>query len=122
MTLRFPHGHESTLEQTGSDVYVDAFSLKWKPDANLPGLHTACELDRIARRNRSLKDEQASPRTVHALGTDKPIDLSNVRRRYVFLTPQLDAEYGCPFVPVTLPAELDVWVSTAAVLNREGQP
>ena len=94
MTLRFPHGHESTLEQTGSDVYVDAFSLKWKPDANLPGLHTACELDRIARRNRSLKDEQASPRTVHALGTDKPIDLFNVRRRYVFLTPQLDAEYG----------------------------
>jgi hypothetical protein len=60
---------------------------------------------------------------VHALGTDKPIDLFNVRRRSFFLTSQLDAEYGsASFVPVTLPAELDVWVLTAGVLNRDRQP
>ena len=124
-TVRFPDGRESTFELAGDEVYVDAHILKWKPIANLVGLHTAYELDRIAGRYHSLKDEQASPRTVHALGADKPIDLFNLRRRYVFLAPLLDAEYGsASFVPVTQPAEFDVMVSTTGVLIRErpGKP
>jgi hypothetical protein len=122
-TLRFPDGRESTFELAGDEVYVDAHILKWKPIANLLGLHTAYELDRIAGRYYSLKDEQASPRTVHALGVDKPIDLFNLRRRYVFLAPLLDAEYGsASFVPVTAPAELDVRISTSGVLIRERKP
>lgn len=122
-TLRFPDGRESTFELAGDEVYVDAHILKWKPIANLLGLHTAYELDRIAGRYHSLKDEQASPRTVHALGADKPIDLFNLRRRYAFLAPLLDAEYGsASFVPVTAPAEFDVKVSTTGVLIRERKP
>jgi len=122
-TLRFPDGRESTYELAGDEIYVDAHILKWKPVANLLGLHTAYELDRIAGRYHSLKDEQVSPRTVHALGTDKPIDLFNLRRRYTFLAPLLDAEYGsASFVPVTEPAELDVRISTTGVLIRERQP
>jgi hypothetical protein len=122
-TLRFPDGREATYELAGDEIYVDAHILKWKPAANLVGLHTAYELDRIAGRYHSLKDEQASPRTVHALGADKPIDLFNLRRRYVFLAPLLDAEYGsASFVPVTQPAELDVRISTTGVLIRERQP
>ena len=122
-TLRFPDGRESTYELAGDEIYVDAHILKWKPIANLLGLHTAYELDRIAGRYHSLKDEQTSPRTVHALGTDKPIDLFNLRRRYVFLAPLLDAEYGsASFVPVTQPAEFDVRISTTGVLIRERKP
>ena len=64
-----------------------------------------------------------SPRTVHALGTYKPIDLSNLRRRCTFLATRLDAEYGsASFVPVTEPAEFDVRISTTGVLIREWQP
>ncbi len=122
-TLRLPDGRESTYELAGDEIYVDAHILKWKPVANLLGLHTAYELDRIAGRYHSLKDEQASPRTVHALGTDKPIDLFNLRRRYVFLAPLMDAEYGsASFVPVTEPAEFDVKISTTGVLIRERKP
>ena len=107
----------------GDEIYVDAHILKWKPIANLLGLHTAYELDRIAGRYHSLKDEQVSPRTVHSLGTDKPIDLFNLRRRYVFLAPLLDADYGsASFVPVTQPAEFDVMISTTGVLIRERKP
>jgi hypothetical protein len=122
-TLRFPDGRESTFELAGDEVYVDAHILKWKPIANLLGLHTAYELDRIAGRYHSLKDEQTSPRTVHSLGTDKPIDLFNLRRRYAFLAPLLDAEYGsASFVPVTAPAELEVRISTTGVLIRDRKP
>ena len=119
-TVRFPDGRESKFELAGDEVYVDAHILKWKPVANLAGLHTVYELDRIAGRYHSLKDEQTSPRTVHALGADKPIDLFNLRRRFVFLAPLLDAEYGsASFVSVTQPAEFDVMVSTTGVLIRE---
>jgi hypothetical protein len=122
-TLRFPDGREATYALAGDEIYVDAHILKWKPIVNLLGLHTAYELDRIAGRYHSLKDEQASPRTVHALGADKPIDLFNLRRRYVFLAPLLDAEYGsASFVPVTQPAEFDVMISTTGVLIRERKP
>lgn len=122
-TLRFPDGREATYELAGDEVYVDAHILKWKPVANLLGLHTAYELDRISGRYHSLLDEQVAPRTVYALGTDKPIDLFNLRRRYTFLAPLLDAEYGsASFVPVTEPAELDVRISTTGVLIRERKP
>ena len=33
-------------------------------------------------------------RTVHSLAPDTPIDLFDLRRRYAFLAPLLDAEYG----------------------------
>ena len=122
-TLRFPDGREAIFELAGDEVYVDAHILKWQPIANLLGLHTAYELDRIAGRYHSLKDEQASPRTVFALGADKPIDLFNLRRRYTFLAPLLDAEYGsASFVPVTAPADLEVRISTTGVLIRERKP
>lgn len=122
-TPRFPDGRESTFGLAGDEIYVDVHILKWKPVASLVGLHTTYELDRIAGRYHSLKDEQASPRTVHALGTHKPIDLSNLRRRYTFLAPRLDAEYGsASFVPGTEPAELDVRFSTTGVLIRERKP
>lgn len=122
-TLRFPDGREATYELAGDEIYVDAHILKWKAIANMLGLHTAYELDRIAGRYHSLKDEQSSPRTVYAIGVEKPIDLFNLRRRYVALAPLLDADYGsASFVPVTQPADLEVRISTTGVLIRERAP
>ena len=122
-TLRFPDGREATYELAGDEIYIDAHILKWHPIVNQLGLHTAYELDRISGRYHSLLDEKAAPRTVYALGTDRLIDLFNLRRRYVFLAPLLDAEYGsASFVPVTAPAEFDVKISTTGVLIRERKP
>jgi len=118
--VRLPDGRETSHELAGDEFYIDAHILKWKPAANLVGLHTAYELDRIAGRYQSVKDEQGSPRTVIPLGTDKPVDLFNVRRRYAVLAPLLDAQYGsASFVPVTRPTTLDVRVSTTGLLIRE---
>src|SRR4029078_4516261 len=43
----FPDGREATYEIAGDEVQVDAHILKWKPIANLIGLRTVYELDRI---------------------------------------------------------------------------
>jgi len=118
--VRLADGRTQTFSLAGDEIYVDAHILKWQPLANVVGLHTAYELDRIAGRYHALKDEQVSPRTVHALGAPKPIDLFSLRRRYVMLAPLVDAEYGsASFVPVRRPAELEVRVSTTGLLIRE---
>jgi hypothetical protein len=118
--VRLADGRETTHELAGDEVYVDAHILKWKPAANLLGLHTAYELDRLAGRYHSVRDEQGAPRTVVALGTDKPVDFFDLRRRYIVLAPLVDAQYGsASFVPVTRPAELEVRVSTTGLLIRE---
>ena len=60
---------------------------------------------------------------LRALGTDKPIDLVNLRRRYTFRSPLLHAEYGsASFMPVTEYADFDVRISTAGTLVRERPP
>lgn len=122
-TVRFPDLREVKFELAGDEVYVDAQILKWKPIANTLGLHTAYELDRIAGRYRSIDHERSAQRTVFSLSRDKPLDLFDLRRRYVFLAPLLDAEYGsASYLEVSRPAELELRVSTSGLLMREITP
>jgi hypothetical protein len=123
-TIRYPDGRVGTYAIAGDEIYVDAHILKWKPYANWIGLHTGYELDRVAGRYHGVKDEQTAERTVHALSRERMIDLYSLRRRYAFLAPLVDAEYGsATFVPVTKPAELELRVSTSGLLLREaGKP
>lgn len=119
-TVRFPDGKEARYDLAGDELYVDARILKWKPMANLVGLHTAYELDRISGRYRAIDDERAKPRTVHELGRSRPVDLFALRKRYDFLGEAFDAEYGSgSFVPVAREAVLEVRVSTTGLLIRE---
>jgi hypothetical protein len=102
---------------------MDAHVIKWKPIASVLGLHTAYQLDRIAGRYRSIEHERNSVRTVHSLASDSLVDLFELRRRYAFLEPLFDAEYGsATFVAVNRPAELEVRVSTTGLLIREADP
>jgi hypothetical protein len=119
-TFHMPDGSETTYELAGDEVYVDAHILKWKPVVNVLGLHTAYELDRVTGRYREIAQERSGDRTVYSLAHEKPLDLFGLRRRYTFLAPWLDAEYGSgTFVPVTKPAEFEVRVSTSGLLIRE---
>lgn len=121
-TFRFPDGRENTYELAGDEIYVDAHILKWHPYANMIGLHTAYEIDRVAGRYHAVKDEKEAMRTVHALSRDKPVDLYTLGRRFTFIAPVLDAEYGsATFVPVTRPAELELRVSTTGLMMREAK-
>jgi len=118
--IRFAGGREARYALAGDEIYVDAHILKWTPAANLLGLHTAYELDRIAGRYRRIEDERSALRTVHALGAERPVDLFELRRRHAWLAPLFDAGYGsATFVPADHPAELEVRVSTTGLLIRE---
>jgi hypothetical protein len=117
--VRFQDGREATFDIHGDEIYVDAHVLKWKPIANIIGLHTAYELGRIAGRYRSIEQERTGMRTVHTLAQPKMMDLFDLRSRYALLSPLVDAEYGsASFVPVASRAELEVLVSTSGLLIR----
>lgn len=122
-TFRFPDGTQDTFELAGDALYVDAHILKWKPLANMVGLNTAYELDRIAGRYHAIERERSAPRTIYTVGRDQPIDLFSLRRRYALLSILLDADYGsASFVPVTRPEELELRVSTTGLLIRSAAP
>lgn len=122
-TLHLPDGRTLQYDIAGDEIYVDAHVLKWKPIANIVGLHTAYELDRLAGRYRDVEQERNAPRTVYSLAPVRAIDLFSLRRRHAFLGTMLDADYGsASFVPVNRPAEFELRVSTTGLLLREASP
>ena len=119
-TLQFPDGQTKAFEMAGDEVYVDAHILKWKPLVNVLGLHTGYQLDRIAGRYQAIEKERTAPRTIHALADEGWISMFQLRQRFEWLNPLLDAEYGsATFTPVNRPGEFEVLVSTSGLLVRE---
>ena len=121
--FRFPDGSEATYTLSGDQLYVDARILKWHPWANIFGLHTVYELDRVAGRYHDLAQEQQQPRTVKSLAPEREVDLFKLRQRYALLSPLLDAEYGsATFAAADGPAQYEVRVSTTGLLIRKRGP
>lgn len=122
-TFHYPDGRVASYALNGDAIYVDAHVLKWKPWANVIGLHTAYELSRVAGRYNDIDQEKTAPRSVHALAQERPVDLFSLRRRYVWLEPLLDADYGSgTFVAVDNGKTLELRVSTTGLLLRPAVP
>ncbi len=118
--VEFPDGRDTTLAVLGDQLLVDARILKWKYLANVVGLHTQYELDRLTGRYVDIEDERTRERTVHSLGTAKPMDLYDLLQRYALLRLLVDAEYGsATYIEVDEPARFEVRVSTTGLLVRE---
>lgn len=118
-SFRFPDGSVAAYELSGDEIYVDAHILKWKPIANVIGLHTLWSLDRVAGRYRALEQERSASRTIYRLGAEPVIDLFALRQRFASLAPLYDAEYGsASFVPANSPAEFELRVTTSGLLIR----
>lgn len=120
--VRMPDGSQQNFRLKGDQLYVDAHILKWKPYANILGLHTSYELDRVSGRYADLNDEQTKPRTVFSLAKDKPVDLFALRQKFAWLSPVLDAEYGsATFINTSCAVEFKVMVSTTGLLIRTNE-
>ena len=118
--VEFPDGREATFHVTGDQLLVDAHILKWHPLANLLGIHTQYELDRLTGRYVEIEDERTEPRTVHSLKAEKPADLFHLARRYTLLALLVDTEYGsATYIQVDRPSRFEVRVSTTGLLIRE---
>jgi hypothetical protein len=94
VTFAFPDGRRENYELSGNGLYVDAHIVKWHPWANVLGLHTAYQLDRVGGRYDRIEDELRKPRTIFALSPAKPVDLFQVARSLAFLGGVVDAESG----------------------------
>jgi hypothetical protein len=118
-TFRFPDGSQASFDLAGTAIYVDGHVVKWHPLANILGLHTAYQLDRVAGRYAHLRDEQSKLRTVFPLTPPRTLDISRLAQALPLLKPVVDAEYGsATFVPVRGRAELELRVSTTGLLFR----
>ncbi len=115
-------GKEKTFSLRGDQLYIDAHILKWKPLANFLGLHTSYQLERIGGRYANIADETAKDRTVFPLSEKGPLDMFDLRRRFAFLNPLLDAEYGsATFINTSSAEEFRVMVSTTGLLIRKNE-
>jgi hypothetical protein len=115
-----PDGTEKMFSLVGDQLYIDAHILKWKPLANIFGLHTSYELDRVAGRYAILNDEMTKVHTVYSLSKDKPLNMFDLRQRFTMLNPLLDAEYGsATFINSNSAEEFRVMVSTTGLLIRK---
>lgn len=118
--FRFPDGRAATFELMGDALYIDAHILKWRPIANLLGLHTSYELDRVTGRYTKIQDERRKSRTVFSLADEKPVNMFKLRRLYPWLKALVDAEYGsATFVTVNRPSRFRLLVSTSGLFIRE---
>lgn len=118
--VTLPDGRQKIFPLAGDELYIDAHILKWKPWANILGLHTSYELDRIAGRYAALSDETTKPHTVYTLSKEKPVNMFELRRRFAALDPFLDAEYGsATFINTNAAEEFKVMVSTTGLLIRK---
>lgn len=118
--VEFPDGRDTTFHVLGDQLLVDAHILKWHPVANILGVHTQYELDRLSGRYLTIEDERSASRTVHSLKSDKPVDLFHLARRYTLLAALVDTEYGsATYIRVQRPARFEVRVSTTGLLVRE---
>lgn len=118
-TFTFPDGRREHYEITGDALYVDAHIVKWHPRANILGLHTAYQLDRVAGRYDRLADEQTKPRRIFALSRPTPVDMFQIARSLTFLGRLVGTQYGsATFVATREPTQLELRVSTSGLLFR----
>jgi hypothetical protein len=118
--ITFPDSSEKQYKLEGDEFYIDAHILKWKSLANLFGLHTFYELDRIAGRYTDIEDETNKNRTVYSVAEDKLIDAFDLRLKYPFLSFLVDAEYGsASFITTNAHKNLQIMVSTTGLLIRD---
>jgi hypothetical protein len=118
--ISLPDGDKKQFNLEGDELYIDAHILKWKSVANLLGLHTYYELDRVAGRYTGIEDEVNKKRTVFSLAEKRQVDIFKLRLKYPFLTFLVDAEYGsASFLSVNQNREIDVMVSTTGLLIRK---
>ena len=118
----FPDNTEAEYQLAGDELYIDAHILKWKSFANLFGLHTLYELDRVSGRYTKLEDETSKSRTVYSISSEKLIDIFNLRLKNEFLSFLVDAEYGSgTFINVNRYTKLKVMVSATGLLIRKSE-
>lgn len=117
--MEFTDGNSQVFSLKGDELMIDAYVLKWKPWANVLGLHTAYRLDRIRGRYINLQDEKNQPATVFAINAKSSAGVAEWRQEYSVLSVLLDVEHGsASFVNANELTEYQLAVTTNGLLIR----
>ncbi len=118
--VTWPDGEQKAFYLYGDQLYIDAQILKWKSAANLVGMKTYYELDRIGGRYLHIADEQEKPRSFFSLKTKKTIDIYALVEENQWLNPLVDTSYGsATFLDINEPGFWELRVSTSGLLIRK---
>lgn len=119
LEINFPDGAEQRFTLNGDEVVFQAFILKWKPWANIIGVHTAYRLERISGRYKSIQDEKNKPRSVFQVRKQQAAGIAQWRENYSALSFLLDVEHGsASFVNASERKEYQLMVTTTGLLLR----
>ncbi len=110
---------DQLLPVYGDEWQIDARIVTWKPPATILGFEPVYRLERFSGRYASVDNELNSPRTVHDLAGERPLDLWTTARDYPYLLPGVDAFYGtATFLPMADGARYRVTLSRDALIAR----
>ncbi len=113
-------GQHFNFEISGDEIYIDARILKWKPWANLIGIHSLYRLDRVGGRYIEYDEEINKQRSLFQFIEGSGKDLFDYRSDYEILGWMVDAEYGnAAFIPVKDQAEYLLSLSSSGLILRD---
>lgn len=103
----------------GDEWQVDARIIKWHGWANLLGLDSAFQLDRISGRYQGVDQQRNNLPTVFTLETKQNYDLWALKKEYQWL-PWLDAKYGqSVFLPMKNNQSYQLYMTQTGIIARE---
>ncbi len=128
-TLDLPEGVEPPAEAPpvyeiyGDEWRVEARVLKWRPWANILGLDSQYQLDRLSGRYISTEQELNGRRSVYDLRPASRLDLWAVAREQEILSGAVDTLYGSgAAMPMADGARYEVWITQSGLIARAVNP
>ena len=119
LLTRLPGGERERFVLAGDEWQLDARVLKWRGSANLLGLDARYRLERVSGRYRDVEQERHAPRSVFALGENRPLDLWALAEAYPRWLPFVDAVYGsATYLPMAPGARYQVTLSQSGLIGR----
>ncbi len=117
--IEYPNGRVQRAELRGDQVQVDAYILKWSSVANLLGLHTYFQLDRVSGRFINFEQAKSQTASIQTLSSKPLVDLVYLRKNHTWLDLFYDTQYGSSsFADASESKEYKLFVSTTGLLLR----
>ena len=120
-----PEGARETYDIYGDEWRIEARVLKWKPWANVLGLDSQYQLDRLSGRYIATEDELNARRSAHDLrpSTENQVDLWALGRQHDILINAVDTLYGSgAAMPMADGAQYQVWITQSGLIARAVNP
>ena len=117
--LRQPGKDAMVYDIRGDEWQLDARVLKWHGIANLAGLDSHYQLERLSGRYRDIQQANTTLVSHHTLITQKGVDIWTLAHQHKSWIPWVDAHYGnAVYMPMTHGAQFQVNIGQSGLITR----